>query len=215
MKFLRHYRLFIFLVYRFDFPAPASWAAEWTAETFRQVDGARPLWQVPQAHNWANYWKDRRKAQSARTPTFEEERSMAWQCICEGATGLVFYSWFDIKRNPDVPFRVHWENLKRIAAEIDRWAQVLLSAEAVPPVEVEYPREDSAWLHHTVRSLNGKLYLFAVNDGDGEGTVIFRFPRRPKRVRVPAENRFLRLEGSCFRDRFKRLAFRVYEIERE
>lgn len=69
--------------------SPASTAAQWTAEMFRQVKSSRPMWHVPQLHNWAK--------------TYDEVRSMAWQCICEGATGLVFYSWFDVRRNPDVP----------------------------------------------------------------------------------------------------------------
>ena len=81
---------------------PASMAAVWTAETFRQVAKSRPLWQVPQLHNWADYAKTPEDRAKGRTPTLAEKRSMAWQCICEGATGLVFYSWFDVLRNPDV-----------------------------------------------------------------------------------------------------------------
>ncbi len=93
---------------------PASMAAEWTAETFRQVAQSRPLWQVPQLHNWANYAKTPEDRAKGRTPTLAEKRSMAWQCICEGATGLVFYSWFDVRRNPDVPFDTQWAVLKQI-----------------------------------------------------------------------------------------------------
>ena len=35
------------------------------------------------------------------------------------AAGLIFYAWYDVKRNPDVPFEKQWDGLKRIAAEID------------------------------------------------------------------------------------------------
>ena len=109
---------------------PASMAAEWTAETFRQVAGARPLWQVPQLHNWANYDQTEAEKRKGHTPSVDEVRSMAWQCICEGATGLVFYSWFDVKRNPDVPFEKQWTGLKQIAAEIDQMAPMLLSGQS-------------------------------------------------------------------------------------
>ncbi len=175
--------------------APASWAADWTAETLRQVDGARPLWQVPQAHNWANYWKDPAEKKKGHTPTFDEERSMAWQCICEGATGLVFYSWFDIQRNPDVPFEKQWDVLKRIAAEIDRWAPVLLSVEPAPVTRIRYGSGTPGWLHWITRRQGGKLHLFAANDGDGEGSVTFVFPTPLKTVRVPGENRSIRPDG--------------------
>ncbi len=144
---------------------PASLAAEWSATTFNQVARSRPMWQVPQAFNWSIYGKNEIENQHDRTPTFEEERSMAWQCICEGATGLVFYSWTDIKRNPDVPFATQWDRQKRIAAEFDGLAPALLSVEPAGAVKVhDAPR----WLHCLTRHHDGKLYLFAVDDGDGE-----------------------------------------------
>ncbi len=196
--------------------SPASMAAQWTAETFRQVEGARPLWQVPQLHNWANYRKTEEEKKGCYTPTFEEIRSMAWQCIAEGATGLVFYSWFDVKRNPDVTFDQQWDGLKRIAAEIDRMTPVLLSTEAAPEVGVRYGEssdDEAGWLHTLVRSHGGKVYVFAVNDGDGEGRVDFTLPEATGSVRVLGEDRSIDLGGSSFHDRFERLAVRVYEIE--
>jgi hypothetical protein len=197
--------------------SPASMAAEWTAETFRQVEGARPLWQVPQLHNWANYRRTDEEKKGCYTPTFEEIRSMAWQCITEGATGLVFYSWFDVKRNPDVTFDRQWDGLKRIAAEIDRMAPILLSTEAAPEVAVRYGEPaaegEPAWLHTLVRNHGGKLYLFAVNDGDGAGRVDFTLPEAAGGVRVLGEDRSIELRGSSFEDQFERLAVRVYEIE--
>jgi hypothetical protein len=195
--------------------APASMAAQWTAETFRQVEGARPMWQVPQLHNWANYRKDE-AAKEYHTPTFDEKRSMAWQCIAEGATGLVFYSWYDVKRNPDVPFDVQWEGLQRIAAEIDSLAPVLLSVEPVPEVEVSCdpaPSDEPGWLHWTARISNGKLYLFAVNNGDGEGKVTFTLPGVPRTIRVRGEERTIAPEGTAFRDDLEKLDVRVYEVD--
>jgi len=193
--------------------APASWAAEWTAETFRQVEGARPLWQVPQLHNWANYRKDDSDAGKYRTPTFDEKRSMAWQCICEGATGLVFYSWYDVKRNPDVSFDEQWEGLKRIAAEIDRLAPVLLSVEPVPEVRTLCGSDTRpAWLRCLVRRHGGKLYVIAANDGDGEGQVTFALPAVPHRIRELSDDRPIDVEGPSFADELGRLAVKIYEI---
>ena len=106
---------------------------------FRQVESARPMWQVPQAHNWGNYEEADKK--KGRTPSYAEKRSMAWQCICEGATGLVFYSWFDVKRNPDVPFETQWQDLKRIAAEIDRGCAGAAFGGARPAVRRRQPHQ--------------------------------------------------------------------------
>ncbi|NLX96351.1 MAG: hypothetical protein GXY83_09255 [Rhodopirellula sp.] len=196
--------------------AAASGAAQWTAETFRQVLGARPLWQVPQVFNWANYHKGSSKPDQHRTPTFDEMRSMTWQCIAEGANGLVFYSWYDIHRNADVPFAAQWDKLKRIAAEVDRWSPVLLSVEPVPAVSFagESPQGGPPeWLHAIVRRYQGRLYLFAVNDGDGDGMFQCVLPQSPKSVKEAGESRAVKRNGIGFEDSLKRLELRVYEIE--
>lgn len=193
--------------------SPASMAAEWTSETFRQVECARPMWQVPQAHNWGNYAEEDRKR--GRTPSYAEKRSMAWQCICEGATGLVFYSWFDMKRNPDVPLETQWQDLKKVAAEVDQAVPALLSVEAVPAVTAQCQPDKPRWLHWLARSHDGQLRIFAVNNGDGEGQATFTLGRKIKSVTVPAENRSLQPDGERFRDEFKKLEVRVYEVRCE
>jgi hypothetical protein len=190
---------------------PASMAAQWTAETFRQVAQARPMWQVPQVHSWANYAKTDAERRKSHTPTLAEVRSMAWQCIAEGATGLVFYSWMDLKRNPDVPFAVQWAGLTRLAAEIDRMAPILLSIEPVAGVTIDDGRRP-AWLHVLVRRWRGKLYLIAVNDGDGEGSVKFRLSGAVRAVRELGGDRVLDPEAGGFQDHLPRLAVRRYEV---
>jgi hypothetical protein len=191
---------------------PASLAAEWTRETSRQVAHARPLWQVPQLHNWANYAKTDAERERGHTPSFAEVRSMAWQCIAEGATGLVFYSWYDVKRNPDVSFDEQWAGLKRIAEEIDRMAPVILSDQPVGAVTVNAGQQP-AWLHVLTRRYEGKLYLIAVNDGDGEGRVTYELPGEARAIREVSENRVLQAAGRAFTDDLEPLAVRVYEIE--
>ena len=138
---------------------------------------------------------------------------MAWQCLCEGATGLIFYSWFDVKRNPDVPFQTQWESLKRIAAEIDRFAPVVLSVEAAPTVQIDAAPAQPRWLHTLRRSRGGKAYLFAVNNGDADGTVTFSAAKQPKRVTELGDNRRIKPDGRRFQDELKKLDVRIYEIE--
>lgn len=139
---------------------PTSQAAEWTAESMRQLEGSRPLWMVPQAFSWRTVHP---KDKTVRMPTPEEMRSMSWQCICEGATGIIFYEWWGLPRDPAVPFGVSWGGLKKIATEIDRMSPALLSVEPLPQVSAE----KGPWLHWLARRHQGKLYVMAVNDGSG------------------------------------------------
>ncbi len=87
--------------------------------------GCRALWQVPQMFDWAAYRKDDLKA---RPPTFAEMRNMGWQCIANGANGLVWYSFFDVKAEPrGVPFAERWADCCRVGEEIRRHEAILLA----------------------------------------------------------------------------------------
>ena len=55
------------------------------------MDSARPLWQVIQAHNLRFFYP---YCHSCRTPTLQEQRSMAWQSIVRGANGIVSVNLF-------------------------------------------------------------------------------------------------------------------------
>lgn len=157
------------------------------------IDKARPLWEVIQAHNLRDYNKG---CTGCRTPSAKEERSMAWQAICRGANGIVYYSFFDIKRNDDVGFDTEWGILSQVAAEIDKYAPVLLSDEgAAPAPTLTLPSDkrgdgsdDSpSWLAARARwaaspavgPLQGgdDYYLFVANDGNGGGDVTFTIDR--------------------------------------
>ena len=121
---------------------------------------------------------------------------MAWQAICRGANGIVYYSFFDIKRNDDVSFDTEWGILSQVAAEIDKYAPVLLSDEgAAPAPTLTLPSDkrgdgsdDSpSWLAARARwaaspavgPLQGgdDYYLFVANDGNGGGDVTFTIDR--------------------------------------
>jgi hypothetical protein len=192
--------------------SPASMAGRWTAETFRQTGRARAVWQVPQLHNWANYRKTAAEKKGCRTPTRDEVRSMAWQCICNGATGLVFYSWFDVKRNPDVSFETQWAGLKQIAAEIDRAAPMLLSIDPAPAVELRTDPGEPTWLHWLARSYKGKSYIFAVNNGDADGEATFKVGKKVRTVRVAGQDRSIDVKAGAFTDKLKKLQVRIYEL---
>ncbi|MCD6362184.1 MAG: beta-galactosidase, partial [Armatimonadetes bacterium] len=132
---------------------PLSMAADWTIRTREAVDDARPLWMVPQAFQW----KD-----GDRRPSRAEMRSMAWQCICEGADGLVFYSWSAVRRDKRIDFEEYWADMLAVAGEINKHIPALLSIEPNPELEVSAPGA----IHWMARTLEGVTWLFMVNDSD-------------------------------------------------
>lgn len=156
---------------------PPAMAGQWARQTRQAVEDARAVWMVPQVFNWAAYRKgaDRKKN---RPPTFDEMRSMTWQCIAEGADGIVFYSWFNLRRDRIDPFEKRWPLVKRIAAEVRRMAPVLLSVEPVGKLKVDAP----AAVHWTARRHGGSVYLFLVNDASEPAAAKVRLPARPRRV---------------------------------
>ena len=102
---------------------------------------------------------------------------MAWQAICRGANGIFYFSFYDIQRNPDVPFAQQWGILTAIAAEIEHHADVLLSDAGAAPVVAISSSESTfppGWVTARARWGDDKdFYLFVCNDGNGGGTVKF------------------------------------------
>jgi hypothetical protein len=125
----------------------------------QQTNGQRAMWQVPQAFDWACY-RDTEEARSkTRPPTEEEMRAMSWMAIVNGANGLVYYSFFDLKRPVvKIPFEESFGRVCRVAEEIKRFVPVILSIEAAPQVKVVKGGIDvRVWSHE------GRTYLLTVN----------------------------------------------------
>jgi hypothetical protein len=109
---------------------------------------------VPQAHNLACY------DLPGVPPTRDEMRSMAWQCIAGGANGLVFYSYFDLQRDPAATFTERWNDLKAVGQEIKNLESMLL-ADPAPTGMVSGPINDEVgWRAY---QLDGDICLVAVN----------------------------------------------------
>ena len=66
---------------------PISMAADWTRKTRKGTFGVRAMWQIPQMFDWEWFCK----GGNPKFPTYEEFRNMSYQCVAEGANGLVYY----------------------------------------------------------------------------------------------------------------------------
>ena len=114
---------------------PASTATKWTRATKDGTMGLKPVWQVPQAFDWAAYRTTPEEKAKCRAPTPAELRSMTWQCIAAGANGLVYYSYFDLCKEPNgVPFAQRWKEVCDVAAEVKAQFPVLLADGPAPAV---------------------------------------------------------------------------------
>ena len=114
-------------------------AAGWARAVRKATYDFRPMWQVPQAFDWAIYRpEETNRVAMMRMPTRQELRSMTWQAIAAGANGLVYYAFFDLlERDGWRKDRVAggWEDLCAVAREVKAFEPVLLSDDPPPVVE--------------------------------------------------------------------------------
>lgn len=193
------------------YPIPslsAGLPALWTRSTVDGVGGRRAVWQVPQVFNWACYREMPEAKAACRPPSLDEMRSMAWQCIAEGANGIVMYSWFDLHRDPSTPFEEQWAKVKQVAAEIKDLSPVLLSVESAPHVDCE----QADWLNWTVRRVGETVYLFVVNNTRETHAAEFRLGHTPKSAVLRGQGPAA-MAGDVFHAELAPLAVQVYEME--
>ncbi len=184
--------------------APIDQVAKWTDRAREAVGPNRGVWVVPQIFPWRNYHKEEKER--GRAPTYVEKCNMAWQAIIHGANGLVFYSFYDLKRGGD--FDNEWEQVKRMATQIKRLSPVILSVEKAPDVS-----SGNEAIHCLAKSYGGKLYVFAVNVSNRPQLGKFTVGAKLASVRPMFEDRDpLEPSRGGFRDIFDNLQVHLYEV---
>ena len=138
---------------------PIREAYDWAAATRRGTMGVRPMWQVPQAFDWATFHQQ--PGPTDRMPTREEMKSMTWQAIVGGANGLIYYSYTYLMASPTTPFEKAWGDVRATAQEVRDCFDVLLG-EGEPPKVVS---TNAAVPIRTWRN-GAKRYVLAVNPDD-------------------------------------------------
>ncbi|MFA6104275.1 MAG: hypothetical protein WCV67_19180 [Victivallaceae bacterium] len=169
-------------------PAPAYQALQWAQSAANSVRGCKAVWMVPQIFNWQVYYGG-----NYRPPTLQEMRSMAWQSIASGANGLLFYSFTDLKNDPDATFAARWSDVKTMASEISSFFPVLLSAETVPGIpRVRSPADTVAW---RLYNYQGKTYIVVASGGADSSSAVFQFPTAFQQIAVLLGNNDVSLNG--------------------
>ena len=135
--------------------SPIGNVAMWTRTTDDEVMGLKPMWQVPQAFAWADCRGPERR--NDRFPTREEMVNMTWQCVANGANGLVYWCYRLLYQKGR--FLVdRWADICAAAASVKPYIPVILSDED-PPIVTGVTEELSvrAWRYQ------GDVYLAIVN----------------------------------------------------
>ncbi len=190
---------------------PIALAGQWTKQTVMQTRNTRPVWQVVQAFNWQNYRTQTEHAHG-RTPTQAELRNMIWQCLTNGANGILLYSLYDMQRNPDIDFQTYWPQVTDVLGQVQAHAPMLLSVAPTPLVT--FNSDAMEHLSMRVTRWQGMTYAFVVSTSDKPVTVNFTCQQPVVYVRERFSGQVLGVNHSqTWQDTFKPLDVRIYQIQ--
>jgi|GEM_PF-1106628 len=185
------------------------------------VKGHKPIIAVIQAFGWYQYntaLPDRgriptaEELKSGRAPTYEETKNMAYQAIVNGANGLLFYCYYDLRVLPQ--YKEYWTQLKSIASEVKTLSPILLSPETLGAAACT---PSDSGVETLIKNLDGEVYLIAVNTSDAprKVTMDVHHPLESK-LSVMFEGRFaMDIHDTKLTDNFKPLEVHVYDLGRK
>jgi hypothetical protein len=163
-----------------------------------EFKGKKPFWIVPQAFGGGELW--------SREPTSQEIRSMTWQSIINGATGIQYFVRQGLNYFPKSA--ATWSECGRIAMEVAELTPWLLSDEE--PLQVVSNSKNvlvSSRLH------NGQLIIMAVNRINEPVSTSFRVTGFSNgKARVLFENRFVSVKGGIITDQLGPFGSQVYLV---
>ncbi|MFP4055825.1 MAG: hypothetical protein ACLF0G_03030 [Candidatus Brocadiia bacterium] len=135
---------------------PVTMVGEWMDTAHRAMATAKPVWCVPQIFRWANYTG----RPQDREPTFAEKRAMAALALIHRAQGLVFYSYYDLRKGlekgtaaPPELFDRRWREASAIARMVRGLIPALLEGREVAARlegEVRYRVLDHGGQRHVI-----------------------------------------------------------------
>jgi len=189
---------------------------------WKEVEGKKPVWAVPQSFAWYQH----RKAEDAtdtlgrrrlpmpsewtkgRSPTYDETRAMTYLALVHRAKGIIYWCYYNMSYLPD--FVERWHFMRRIGAEVKELFPALLSPEEMP-VSLE-PASEA--IHCLMKVADGKRYILAVNGSREPQRPSFRLPAGVSApVKVKFEQRSIPVKDGFLTDFFAPLAAHVYELE--
>ncbi len=182
----------LFLTIRFPWPETAA------AQLSTEFKGKAPVWIVPQVFGGGELW--------SREPTLQEIRSMTWQSVINGATGIQYFVRQGQNYFPkSVP---QWNECGRIAVEVAELTPWLLSEEE--PLDVS---SNTSGIRVGSRLHDGQLMIMAVNGSNQPEPVSIRINGFGSgTAKVIFENRSVPVAGGVIRDYLSPLGSQVYMV---
>lgn len=192
------------------YPVPAAPITNFyiaTANVRKAVMGARAMWMVPQGASQGAYRGD----PDVRQPTYEETMCMSYLGLIHGARGLIYYSFFDLKRTTGGD--AHWEVLKRVAGEMARIGPIVLGLDLPTAKQLVAPDER---VHVLTREVNGEIYALAANPNKESVTSEFRVGPAVtiSRVESTGSTAPTSVSEHSFTDQIESYGVRVYKLIR-
>ena len=164
-----------------------------------EFTGKRSVWMVLQAFGGGEWW--------SREPTLQEMRSMTWQSIIKGATGIQYFVRQGLNYFPKSV--AAWNECSRMALEVAEITPWLLSDEETLPVETSSKNIlVSSKLH------NGQLLVMAVNKINEPVPAGIRIKGiSNSKARLIFENRSIPVTGGVINDHLSPFGSQVYLID--
>ena len=164
-----------------------------------EFKGKKPVWMVLQAFGGGEWW--------GREPTLQEIRSMTWQSVINGATGIQYFVRQGLNYFPKSV--AVWNECGRMAMEIAEITPWLLSDE-----ETLHAESSSKNISVTSRLHDGQLLVMAVNRINEPSAVAIRVRGLSSgRARLIFENRTLPVSGGVINDQIAAYGSQVYLID--
>jgi len=178
---------------------PVSTVGDVAGQLKEEFRGRRPVWIVPQAFGGGELW--------SREPTIQEIRSMTWQSIIKGATGIQYFVHQGLNYFPKST--ATWGECGRIAMEIAELTPWLLSDEESLIVE-----SNSKNVIVSSRIHDGQLVVMAVNIKNEPVTTTIRINGvNNNKARVIFENRSVPVSSGMITDQIAPFGSQVYLID--
>jgi hypothetical protein len=178
--------------------APVTMIGNVTAQLKSMFYGKKPVWIAQQAFGGGEWWW--------REPTIQEVRTMTYQAIIRGATGIQYF----VRQGPNYfpKSTATWGECGRMAMEIAWLTPWLLSDERRFPVE---SYSDNVLV--TSRFHNGQLIVMAVNKVNRPVNTSIRISGiNNSKAKVVFENRSVTVSGGLISDQLSSYGSQVYLI---